>query len=69
MEFSAIQQFPLHFLSGLQADSGGQGHGEAHVKPGILSARTDRLDAQRIGDVHFFSPINTVLLGILLGSL
>ena len=53
VEFTAIEQLPLDLFSRGQADSGGQGQGEAHIEPGVLSARPNRLDPQRIGSRHF----------------
>ena len=53
VKFAAIEQLPLDLFSRFQADGGGQGQGEAHIEPGVLSARTNRLDPQRIGSRHF----------------
>ena len=52
MEFSAIQQFPLHFLSGLQADSGGWRRRIATVR---RLAPQRKFRAQRTGDRKFSS--------------
>ena len=53
MKFTPIEQLPLNLFSRFQADGGGQGQGEAHIEPGVLSARTNRLDPQGIGSGHF----------------
>jgi len=54
MKLPAVEQFPLNFITRLQPDSDGQGQREAHIQAGILSARTDRLNSQRISGLHFF---------------
>ena len=53
MQFASFQQFPLDLIARFQADGGGQGEGKAYVKPGLLTARANRLDFQRIGGFHF----------------
>lgn len=53
MEFASIEKFPLDLIPRLQTDRGRQGQWEADVESWILSARTDRLDTQRIGNLHF----------------
>ena len=53
VQFPPVEQLPLDFFPRLQADGRRQGQGEAHVEPGVLSARTNRLDPQRIGSWHF----------------
>ena len=55
MQFPSIQQFPLHFIARIEADGGGQGQRKTDVKPGLLALRTDRLNFQRIGGLHFFA--------------
>lgn len=52
MKLAAVEQFPLNFFAWLQADRGGQGERETDIEPGLLSARTNRLDPQRIGRGH-----------------
>ena len=54
MKLPAVEQFPLNFITRLQPDGDGQGQREAHIQAGILSARTDRLNSQRISGLHFF---------------
>ena len=54
VEFPALQQFPLHLVTRLQADGGGQGQGKTDIQPGFLSARAHGLNAQRISDFHIF---------------
>jgi hypothetical protein len=56
VEFTPIEQFPLHLITGLQADGRSQGQGKADVEAGSLATGTDRLDTQRIGhgEVTFF---------------
>ena len=57
MKFAPVQQLPLDLLARLQTDRGRQGQREAHIEPGVLSARTNRLHAQGIGSLHFVGPI------------
>ena len=64
MQFAPVQQLPLHLLAGFQADRGRQGQGEAHIKPRVLSARTNRLHAQRVGYFHFFLVCHTIFVAI-----
>ena len=54
LKFAPVEQFPLDLFTGFQADGGGQCQREAHVEPWVLSARTDGLDAQWEGCLHFF---------------
>ncbi len=44
VEFAAVEQLPLDFITGLQADGGGQGQREIDIKPGLLVFGTDRLN-------------------------
>ena len=53
--FAAHNEHRILFTR-LQADSSRQGQRKAHVEPGVLSARTNRLHAQRIGSLHFVGP-------------
>ena len=39
MQFTPIQQIPLHLIAGIEADGRGQGLGKTHVKPGPFAAR------------------------------
>ncbi len=52
MKLAAIEQFPLHFFAWLQGDGCGQGQRETDIEPGLLSARTNGLNAQRKGGWH-----------------
>src|SRR6266481_6479573 len=54
MQFGAVEQFPLDGFSGFQANGCGQGEGKTDIEAGLLSPRTNRLDFQGIGDLHFF---------------
>src|SRR6266498_4092035 len=62
VKFSAVQKLPLNLVAGLQPDGDGQGQREAHIQAGILSARTDRLNSQRISGLHFFDESVVFLL-------
>ena len=54
MKFLAVQEFPLDLVSRLETDGGGEGHGEADIQAGVLSAGADGLDPQGIGGLHLF---------------
>jgi hypothetical protein len=54
-QFTPIKQLPLDLVARVEANGRGQGQGETDVKAGLLSARADGLDFQRIGGgLHFF---------------
>ena len=44
VEFTAIQQFPLHFFTCLQANGRGQGQREIDIETRLLAFGTDGLD-------------------------
>ena len=58
VQFAPIQQFPLHLITGMEADGGGQGQRKTHIQPGLLSLRTNRLNFQGIGRRHFFRRVD-----------
>jgi hypothetical protein len=53
MEFTPIQKFPLNLFPGFQPDGRRQGQWKAHIESGVLAARADGLNTQRIGSRHF----------------
>lgn len=55
MEFSTIQQFPLHGFAWLDADGGGQGQRKAHVETRLLALGTAGLNFDGISGLHFFA--------------
>jgi len=58
MQFAPVQEFPLHFITRLQADGHGQGQRKTHIEPGLLSARTNRLHFEWIDGGHFFEGLS-----------
>ena len=64
MEFTAIEQFPLHGFTRLQADGGGQGQREADVEARLLALGTTGLNFDGIGGLHFFSLIMLFLVAL-----
>ena len=48
VEFAAVEQLPLDFITGLQADGGGQGQREIDIKSGLLVLGADGLNFQWI---------------------
>src|SRR6266545_6474325 len=62
VKLPAVEQFPLNFITRPQPDGDCQGQREAHIQAGILSARTDRLNSQRISGLHFFDEAVVFLL-------
>ena len=46
VQFTPVEQFPLDLFTRFQADGGRQRQGKAHVEPGVLSARTNRLSIE-----------------------
>ena len=54
MELTAIKQFPLHGLTGLDADGGCKGQRKADVETRLLALGTTGLNFHRIGGLHFF---------------
>lgn len=52
MQFAAVEQFPLDFLAGLQADGGGERQREVDVESGLLALGADGLNFKRIFCLH-----------------
>ena len=52
MEFAPIQEFPLHLVAGFESDRRSDGHGKGDIEAWSLSAGTDGLDAEGVGDGH-----------------
>ena len=52
MQFSTIQEFPLHLIAWLEADGRGQSHGKADIESLILAFGTNGLDAQGVSGLH-----------------
>lgn len=65
MQFSPLEQFPLHLLAGFQSDGGRQGEGEVDIESGVLPAGADGLDPEGEGCRHFYWRIFRVLLAFL----
>ena len=47
VQFAAVEQFPLDFLAGFQADGRRQGQREVDIQTGLLALGTDGLNLQK----------------------
>jgi hypothetical protein len=52
VQFTAVEQLPLDFFAGLQADGGGERQREVDVESGLLALGADGLNFERIIGLH-----------------